>query len=158
MPTKREMTRSPRGHYGVVVHNPKHEVNVGSLYRSAFLYGASFVGTVGKRYEKQPSDTPNTAARMPLIHYRDIDDMHEHLPYAAPLIGIELTDDAVPLNHFWHPPNAVYLFGAEDHGLPQKVLDRCHKTVQIPAPKEWSMNVAVAGGIVLWDRYSQSLR
>ena len=75
------------------------------------------------------------------------------MPFGCPLIGVELSDDAVPLDRFWHPQNAVYLMGAEDHGLPDSVLEKCHSTIQIPAPREWSMNVAVAGSIVLYDRY-----
>lgn len=156
--SKREMIASERGYYGVVCYMPKHETNVGTLWRSAFLYNASFIGTVGRRYEKQPSDTPNTPLRVPLHHFSDIDDLKAHLPYSCPLIGVELAEHAVPLNKFWHPTNAIYLLGAEDYGLPPSVLAKCHKVIQIPSPKEWSMNVAVAGSIIIWDRYNQGLK
>lgn len=149
------MVRSSRGYYGVVCFRPKHEVNVGTLWRQAFLYDAAFIGTIGRRYEKQASDTPNTAMRIPMFNWQTIDDLKAHLPYGCPLIGVELDERAVPLNKFWHPHNAVYLMGAEDHGLPKSVLDQCHKVIQIPAPKEWSMNVSVAGSLVLYDRYMQ---
>ena len=157
MSTKRSMNRSARGYFGVVAYQPKHEVNVGTLFRQAFLYEASFVGTVGRRYEKQPSDTPNTPMRVPTFNWKTFDDLKDNLPYGCPLIGVELCEKSVPLNRFWHPPNALYLMGAEDHGLPPKVLEQCHKVVQIPSPKEWSMNVSVAGSIVIWDRYAQGL-
>lgn len=156
--TKREMIRrSPRGFYGVVCWQPKHETNVGTLWRQAFLYESSFIGTIGRRYERQASDTPNTAMRVPMFTYTDVDDLKAHLPFGCPLIGVELSDTAVPLTKFWHPPNAVYLMGAEDHGLPTSVLAKCHQVIQIPAPREWSMNVSVAGSIVLYHRYVQGL-
>lgn len=159
MATRRGMIRkSPRGFTGVVCWQPKHEVNVGTLWRQAFLYEASFVGTIGRRYERQASDTPNTAMRIPVFTYTDVDDLKAHLPFGCPLIGVEMSDHAVPLTKFWHPPSAVYLLGAEDHGLPASVLAKCHAVVSIPAPREWSMNVAMAGGIVLWDRYRQRLK
>lgn len=146
-----------RGYAGVVVHNPKHEVNVGTLWRSAFLYDAKFIGTVGRRYEHQASDTSKTPNRVPMFEYSDIDDLKRHLPYGCPLIGVELHDRAIPLNRFHHPQNAVYLLGSEDHGLPPKVLEACHQIVQVPTSREWSMNMAVAGSIVLSHRYMQRM-
>lgn len=53
----------------------------------------------------------------------------------------------------WHPLRALYLLGAEDHGLPPEVLARCHEVVQVPSPSPYSLNVAVAGSLVLYDRY-----
>jgi tRNA G18 (ribose-2'-O)-methylase SpoU len=152
------MRASQRGYYGLVCWRPKHETNVGTLWRSAFLYDAAFIGTIGRRYEKQASDTPNTAQRIPMNHYEDVDDLKKHLPHGCPLIGVELSENAVPLNKFWHPPNACYLLGAEDYGLPNSVLAKCHKVVQIPAAREWSMNVATAGAILLYDRFAQRLQ
>lgn len=156
--SRREMRSSTRGYYGVVCWNPKHETNVGTLWRQAFLYDAAFIGTIGSRYERQPTDTPNTPRRVPLFEYDDVDDLKAHMPVGCPLIGVEMADHAIPLDKFWHPPTAVYLMGAEDHGLPPAVLAKCHQVIQIPSPREWSMNVSVAGSLVLYDRYLKSMR
>lgn len=153
--TKRA-SRQSRGFYGVVTYRPKHESNVGTLWRSAFLYDAAFIGTVEHRYEKQGSDTPNTANHIPLLHYSSIDDLVEHLPYNCPLVGVELDPYAVPLHKFAHPARGVYLLGAEDDGLPASVLERCHHVVQIPGTRDWSMNVAAAGSIVMYDRWAKA--
>ncbi|RZJ99745.1 MAG: TrmH family RNA methyltransferase, partial [Flavobacterium sp.] len=40
--------------------------------------------------------------------------------------------------------------GAEDHGLSSKVIARCHHLVKFKSQK--SLNVAVAGSIVMYDR------
>lgn len=153
--TRRSSKRS-RGYFGIVIYKPKFEVNVGTLWRTAFLQDAAFVGTVGARYRKrQASDTPHTANHIPLIHYTDIDDMINHLPLGCPLVAVELDECAKLLPEFWHPPRAVYLLGAEDNGIPRKVLDRCHYVVQIPTVREWSMNVAAAGSIVMYDRMAK---
>lgn len=142
---------SGRGYFGVGVWHPKREVNVGTLWRSAHLMGAAFCFTVGRRYkERQAGDTTNARLSLPLFHFDDLDSLA--LPHGAPLVGVELDPRAVPLGRFTHPDRAVYLLGAEDHGLPVDVLDRCHRIVQVESVQPWSMNVAVAGSILLHHR------
>jgi tRNA G18 (ribose-2'-O)-methylase SpoU len=142
------------GFFGVAVYHPKTADNVGTLWRSAMSYHASMIATVGpRRYEYQSSDTCKTHNAMPLIKFRDIDDLIEHLPYGCELIGVELTAWSKPLSTFEHPDRAIYLLGAEDKGIPEDVLGKCHQVVQISAPVPWSLNVAVAGSLVIYDRY-----
>jgi tRNA G18 (ribose-2'-O)-methylase SpoU len=143
--------------FGVAVWHPKFEVNVGTLWRSAKTYDAALLATVGTRYQAQASDTCKAPQSIPLQHFMDIDDLVSHLPHGCPLVGVELDPRAVPLPEFHHPRKAMYLLGAEDHGLPQHIIDRCHLLVQIPTPALWSLNVAVAGSILLHDRYTKAM-
>lgn len=145
-----------RGYFAVGVYRPKTEANIGTLWRTAHLYGAGFVFTVGERYRRQSSDTPKTPLHTPLFHFRDMADLHEHLPWSAPLVGVELDPRAVPLTDYRHRERAVYLLGAEDNGLPVDVLDACHDVVQVPSLKPQSLNVAVAGSLVIYDRYAKA--
>lgn len=146
-----------RGYFGVAVYKPKTAANVGSLWRTAGIYGAAFLATVGHRYTKQPSDTPNTPLHTPLHHYADLDDLLAHLPHGCPLVGVELADGAIPLPSFTHPPRGLYLLGAEDNGLPPSVLQRCHWVVTVPYEEPYSLNVAVAGSIVIADRWTRQM-
>lgn len=146
-----------RGYFGVAVDHPKTSVNVGTLWRSATLYGAAFVATVGYRYARQPTDTVGTPWHTPLLHYTDLDDLIGHLPFSCPLVGVELTPAAVSLPELVHPLRALYLLGAEDHGLSRRVLDRCHYVVRVPSLVPQSLNVAVAGSIVLYDRFTRGV-
>lgn len=141
------------GFFAVGVWHPKTGVNVGGLWRSASLYGAAFVFTVGARYRRQASDTAGTPWRTPLLHFADVEDLRAHLPWSCPLVGVELAAGAVPLAGYAHRDRAVYLLGAEDHGLPDRVLAGCHELVVVEAPGIGSLNVAVAGSIVLRDRF-----
>ena len=147
-----------RGYFGVAIWHPRTEGNVGTLWRSAKTYGAHFIATIGRRYEYQSSDTCKTPLSVPLHHYTDLDDLIEHLPHGCPIVGVELDDRAVVLEDFQHPLRALYLMGAEDHGLPEKVLARCHHVVRIDTPAPWSLNVSVAGSMVLHSRHLQSSR
>lgn len=157
MSTKRTMLARPRGFFSIGIYQPKHEENVGTLWRAAFLYGAASIFTIGTRYQRQASDTPKTQQTIPLYHFDSIDDAVAHLPNGAPLVGIELADRAISLSQFRHPPQATYLLGSEDHGLPRKVIDRCHNLVQVEAAEPWSHNVSATGSIVLWHRHIQRI-
>lgn len=149
----RKPSTTRRGFYGVAVYRPKREINVGCLWRSATVYGAAFLATIGRRYERQAADTPNSPLHIPLHHYTDLDDLVAHLPHSCPLIGVELDERAIALDRFDHPVRALYLLGAEDDGLPPAVLARCHQVVQIPSVLPRSLNVAVAGSLVIAHRH-----
>lgn len=145
-----------RGFFVIGIHQPKRDVNVGSLWRSASLFDAAFVFTVGARYQRQASDTPNTPAHVPLLHFADVEDLIDHLPHGCPLVGVELHQNARLLAGYTHPLRAAYLLGAEDNGLPPVVLKRCHDLVQIETASAYSMNVACAGSVLLYDRYRKA--
>ena len=87
-------------------------------------------------------------------HIPDLfDDFFVHMPYDCKLIGVEIEKDAHNICAFSHPERAIYLLGAEDNGLSSPILSRCQAVIQIPTI--YCLNVAVAGSIVLYDRYKQ---
>lgn len=139
-----------RGFFGIGIYHGKSEVNLGTLWRSAHIFGASFVFTIGRRYRPQASDTLKTWRHVPLYHYGDCNDFYAHLPYDCQLVGVELDARAVTIGMFAHPTRAVYLLGAEDHGLAQEATSKCHRLVQLPG--KFCMNVAVAGSLVMFHR------
>ncbi|ANH58949.1 RNA methyltransferase [Dokdonia donghaensis] len=136
--------------FGIGIQNGKTPENLGVLWRSAQNLGASFIFTIGNRYAKQASDTHNAVSAMPYYHYDNFDDFFNHLPKGARIVGVELDERAQPLETFEHPRRCVYLLGAEDHGLTREAIDRSHFLVKFSSTL--SLNVAVAGSIVLYDR------
>lgn len=144
-----------RGYCGIGVWHTKCEVNIGTLWRSATIFEADFIFTVGRRYSKQSSDTLKTWRHIPLFHFERMDDLQAHIPYDSQLVGVENAQGAISLDSFAHPERAVYLLGAEDHGLSPDVLGLCYATVQIPSPLTFCLNVATAGSIILYDRYTK---
>ena len=145
-------------HWGIGVYHPKTSENVGTLWRAAHLYGASHIFTIGARYHRQPTDTTKAWRSIPLLNFTTFDDFQNARPFSTPLVGVELDDRSVPLSEFVHPKVVTYLLGAEDHGLPADVLAKCQHVVQIEAVQPWSMNVAMAGSIVAYDRLIKSGR
>lgn len=72
------------------------------------------------------------------------------MPKGARIVGVELTKDATDLETFHHPRRCVYLLGAEDHGLSQQAIKKSHFLVKFKS--QLSLNVSVAGSIVMYDR------
>jgi tRNA (guanosine-2'-O-)-methyltransferase len=50
----------------------------------------------------------------------------------------------------------VYLLGAEDHGLSKKAIEKAQQLVKFDTPL--SLNVSVAGSIVMYDRNSKTFK
>ena len=146
-----------RGYWGIGIFHSKTPVNIGTLWRSADAFGAAFIFTVGRRYERQSSDTVGATRHVPLYNYADMDDLIRHLPDGCPLVGIEFLREATPLRRFHHPERACYLLGAEDHGLGPKEMERCHSLVVITGATA-CLNVASAGTVVMHDRIAKATR
>lgn len=151
---KQTWERKEERFFGIGVYQPTTEHNIGTLWRTAFILGAKFIFIVDGKYSGQASDTLKTWSKIPFYRYDDFDHLYSSLPYSTQLVGVEMSDNSIPISNFVHPHRAAYLLGAENNGIPQKVLTRCHHVVRLPG--EISMNVAICGGIVLYDRLSKT--
>ncbi len=142
------------GFFGIGIVNHSDEVNIGTLWRSAYLLGASFIFTVDKKYKKQDSDVTKAWTRIPLYHYKTFDELTTNLPYSTQLIAVEMGEDSIPIEDFSHPPRAIYLLGSEISGLSKSLMERCQSVIKLPG--EFSLNVSVTGSIVMYDRKIKS--
>ena len=141
-----------RGYFAIGIERGKTAANIGTLWRSAHSFGAAFIFTIGPRYKRQASDM-KAWRHLPLSEYVDLDDFCVHLPFSSHCIGIELDARAEPIAKFVHPERAVYLLGAEDSGLSAPARQRCDQIIQLPG--RFCLNVAVAGSIVMFDRWQK---
>lgn len=141
------------GYFGIGIDHCKKVENIGTLWRSAHILGASFIFTIGKRYKRQSADTLKTWQDIPLYHYETAEDFKKAIPFGCQVIGIELDPSSTPLQTFEHPDRCIYLLGAEDHGFTNDAFNVCHKLVQLPGEK--CLNVATAGSIVMYDRIAK---
>lgn len=143
-----------RGHFGIGIEHGKTPANLGTLWRSAQLFGADYIFTVGRRYKRQPSDTMKTWRHIPLFEFETLEQLIAAHPRESLIVGVELEPTALELYHYRHPERAVYLLGAEDHGLTNAARAACHHMVVLPG--EHSMNVACAGTVVMYDRCAKA--
>jgi tRNA G18 (ribose-2'-O)-methylase SpoU len=147
-----------RGFYAIGIERGKTGQNLGTLWRSAYLYKASLLFTIGARYNPSRdcglADTVKAHRSIPLMHFDTPEALLSALPRDTPLVGIELDKSSVMIDKFKHPERACYVLGAEDHGLTKNMMALCHRLVQLPG--SMSMNVACAGTVVMHDRWSKS--
>jgi tRNA G18 (ribose-2'-O)-methylase SpoU len=139
-----------RGYFGVGTDGISKAMNLGNLMRIAHAFGASFFFTIGGRVRlaDAQSDTSDASASVPLYQYGSPEELR--LPHGCQLVGVEITEDAVDLPSFKHPSRAAYVFGAERMSLSPATLSRCAHVVRIPT--RFSINVGMAGAIVMYDR------
>jgi tRNA G18 (ribose-2'-O)-methylase SpoU len=139
-----------RGYFGIGADGISKAMNLGNLMRIAHAFGASFFFTVGGRVRvaDAQSDTSDASGHVPLYQFKSPAELM--LPQGCALVGVEITDDAIDLPSFKHPPRAAYVFGSERMSLSPEVLDRCAFVVRIPT--RFSINVGMAGAIVMYDR------
>jgi len=142
-----------RGYFGIGVFNYKHDVNIAGLYRTAWNMDCSFLYTIGRKYHYTAADTPNSTATIPYYHYISFEEFLQNRPNDCILIGVEQHKKAKFLPDFYHPLKACYLLGNETAGLPEKVLEKMDRLVQIESRK--CLNLHVAGSIVLYDRVAK---
>lgn len=141
-----------KGYFGIGIYKGKNSINVGTLWRAAYLYSADFIFTISHRYKYQPTDTYKTTRHIPLYNYVDWQDFISHQPDKAELVFIEQIERSKPLNDFKHPKQAIYILGAEDKGIPEELM-RGHRVVEIESNYPRSMNVSMAGTLILYDRF-----
>lgn len=142
-----------KGFCGIGVFHPKTKENIGTLIRSAKMFGADFVFTIGARYKKQGSDV-GLSSKIPVFYFETLDDFYKCLPPMKKYTAIELVEHSVPLKQYVHNKQAIYLLGSEDGGLPNEITkNERFEFVEIEGSS--SLNVAVAGSIVLYDRFTK---
>ncbi|HTQ12510.1 MAG TPA: RNA methyltransferase [Rhizomicrobium sp.] len=139
-----------RGYFAAGVDGISKPMNLGNLLRISHAFGASFFFTVAGRVKLADalSDTSRAASNLPLYQHATAADLR--LPQGCRLVGVEITDDAAELPRFKHPVQAAYVFGAERMSLSPEMLARCEFVVRIPT--RFSINVGMAGAIVMYDR------
>ena len=141
-----------RGYFGIGIFNPKYEENIGTLWRHAQLFNASFIFVIGNKILNHPTNTTKTQNHIPLYYYKTFDDFISNLPKNVKMVDIELDEKSIMLHDFKHPENAIYLLGSKGTGLPTEIINRCDDIVQIYTPRPQSMNVATSGTMIMYDR------
>ena len=140
-------------YFGIGIYRPKFKQNIGTLWRSAYLLGASFIFTIEGEFKEYPTDTQKTWKQIPCYQYNYLSEVI--FPVDCKIIGVETRQvfpSAIDLPDFKHPKSCIYLLGNESNGLPLHLLDSFDDCVSIPAIKKQSYNVAMAGTIIMYDR------
>lgn len=158
-------------HVTIGLTNPKTPSNVGGIMRAAGCYSVDQVIYTGHRYthaakfigSKNNTDTQKSSDQIPLIAIEDflhlkqqsIEQQLAKLPESTKIICVDLVEGAIPLPHFQHPEQALYIFGPEDGTISQAVIDKADDVVYVPTVG--CMNLAASVNVLLYDRLAKSL-
>jgi len=149
---RREEYRRGLRPMAIAAWNITKEHNVGSLVRTAHAVAAEEVVLVGEReWNVEAARTAELYTRVTQLS--DAAALRRHCEEKEwNLVAVELDPRAVNLFEAEYPPRPCFLLGAELGGIPADLLDEAELIVQIP---QWglvpSLNLAVAGSIVLYD-------
>ena len=139
-----------RGYFGIGVEGISKPMNAGNLFRTAHGFGAHFSFTVAAAFDPNilKADTSAADEQVPFYAFESVESMR--LPKGCALVGVELHDDATMLPSFRHPRQAAYVLGMERGSLSPELVECCDHIVKIPT--SFSLNVATAGAIIMYDR------
>ncbi|MCT1874521.1 rRNA methyltransferase [Brevibacterium luteolum] len=149
-----DLDRTRHG-FHVAVENWQHDLNIGSVVRTANAFNAAAVHIVGRRRW-------NRRGAMVTDRYQHL---HHHPDAEAlagwcsqrnlALIGVDNFPDSVPLETYELPENCVFLFGQEGPGLTDAAHEACEAVLSIEQyGSTRSMNAAAAAAIAMhaWIR------
>ncbi|MFI3269876.1 MAG: RNA methyltransferase [Rikenellaceae bacterium] len=147
----------------VVLDNIRSAQNIGAFFRTCDAFAIESIALCGITATPPSRDIHKSAlgAEMSVkwSHYPTTRECVEQLQqkgYRA--IAIEQVEGAVMLQDMMFDKGSKYalIFGNEVMGVGQEVVDICDLAIEIPqAGTKHSINVSVAGGVVLWSAYKQ---
>ncbi len=148
---------SRRHGFDVAIENWQHDLNIGSIVRTANAFLAGTVHIVGRRrWNKRGAMV--TDRYQHVMHHDTI----EHLVAWAgdrPIVAVDNVEGSVDVTDYDFPPDAVLLFGQEGPGLSAAALDAADATVSIRQyGSTRSINAAAAAAIVMHAWIAQHAR
>lgn len=144
-----------RHNFSVLISNKLNDFNIGSVVRNSNAFLAHEVIIYGRRhYDKRGT--------VGMHHYENINHIkfveELKLPDNALIVGVDNIAQSVAIETFEWPKDrhVVMVFGQEQEGIPQELMDICHQFVYI---KQYgavrSLNVGCASGIAMFSYVSK---
>jgi tRNA G18 (ribose-2'-O)-methylase SpoU len=141
--------------FHVAIENWQHDLNIGTVIRTANAFNAAGVHVVGRRrYNRRGAMV--TDRYLHLHHHPEVADLVRWAEAESlPLVGIDIVPGSVPLESVELPERCVLVFGQEGPGL---TPDACAAAAMVCSIAQYgstrSINVGVAAGIAMhaWVR------
>jgi rRNA methylases len=157
--TPDEFARAERMPVIVVLDNVRSMQNVGAFFRTGDAFAVERIVLCGITAVPPSREIHKTALGAELTvdwSYRAsaAECVEELRAEGCAVYAVEQVEGAVPLDRFVPEPGRRYalVFGNEVDGVSQQVADRSDGALEIPqAGTKHSLNVAVSGGVVLWN-------
>ena len=142
----------------IAIENWQHDLNIGSIVRTANAFNVASVHIVGKR-DWNRRGAMVTDKYLTVIHHSTIDELKSWCDEnSIPLIGIDNVDRSEPLESAKLPRECLLLFGQEGAGMSNEAIVACSKIYEIRQyGSTRSMNASAAGAIAMYAWAMQHL-
>ena len=138
--------------FHVAIENWQHDMNIGSIVRSANAFAAAEVHIVGKRRWNRRGAMVTDRYQ----HVRHHEDVAAFAAWAAeaglPIVAVDNVPGSVPVDRADLPERCVLLFGQEGPGLSPEALAAAGSTVEIAQyGSTRSINASAAAAVVMYE-------
>lgn len=147
----REVLSTRRIPLEIAIENWQHDLNIGSLVRTANAFNVNLFHIIGNRHWNQRGALM-TDKYIDIKHHESVSVFKEDcLSRGLQVIGFENLVGAKPIESSSLPRRCVLLFGNEGTGLSESALQSCDEFFEITQlGSVRSMNASVAGAIAMY--------
>lgn len=138
--------------FHVAIENWQHDMNIGSIVRSANAFGAHTVHIVGrKRWNRRGAMV--TDRYQHVLHHETVAEFVAWAKDARlPILAIDNVSGAVPIETSVLPERCVFLFGQEGPGLSEEAIAAAEAILEITQfGSTRSINASAAAAITMHD-------
>ena len=142
----------------IAIENWQHDLNIGSIVRTANAFNASYVHIVGKRdWNKRGAMV--TDRYLNVLHHPTVAELAQWCAdNETPIIGIDNVPGSKHLEGAELPEKCVLLFGQEGAGMSEEGIQICEVLYAIEQyGSTRSMNASAAGAIAMYHWALQHL-
>lgn len=138
--------------FHVAIENWQHDLNIGSIVRTANAFAAETVHIVGRRRWNRRGAMV-TDRYQHLMHHPGVADFVDWARgEGLPVVAVDNVEGSVPVDAADLPERCVLLFGQEGPGLSPEALDAADLVVEITQyGSTRSINAAAAAAIVMHE-------
>lgn len=139
----------------VAIENWQHDMNIGTIVRTANAFNVRMVHVIGKRHWNRRGAMV-TDKYLEIRHHSSIDDFLAAIEDDRMVVAVDNYPEAVELSQTTLPNKAVLVFGGEGPGLSNEMRSKSSMMVKIEQlGSTRSVNVGVAAGIVMYEWLKQ---
>ena len=142
----------------IAIENWQHDLNIGSVVRTANAFNVSHVHIVGKR-DWNRRGAMVTDKYLHVVHHPTVEDFAKWCQEnSTPIIGIDNLPISKKLENYSLPEKCVLFFGQEGAGMSDEAVAICSVVLAIEQyGSTRSMNASAAGAIAMYAWAMQHL-
>ncbi|MEQ9086981.1 MAG: RNA methyltransferase [Pontimonas sp.] len=145
-----EDLNTKRHPFHVAIENWQHDLNIGSIVRSANAFLADTVHIVGrKRWNRRGAMVTDRYQRV--MHHPTIEDLVAYaMTHKLPIVAVDNVEGSKPIETTTLPRECIILFGQEGPGLSPEALEAADMAVEITQyGSTRSLNASAAAAIIM---------